>query len=173
MYLELLIVFLKIGLFGFGGGYAILPLIQYEIVEHHRAWITMSEFMDILAISQMTPGPVAINTATYVGWVVTGNIWGSIIATVGVCLPPFLIMLSITRFYFYFKKNQKFMRIMSFLKPVVVALIASAAASMMNEHNFTDYYSLAFFLIAFFASIKSVHPVILIIMAGIAGVVIY
>ena len=82
IYLEILWVYLKIGLFGFGGGYAMLSLIQEEVVHKHH-WLTMQEFTDIVAISQMTPGPIGINSATYIGYTVTGSVWGSILATVG------------------------------------------------------------------------------------------
>ena len=92
LYVELLYSFLKIGLFGFGGGYAMLSLIQSEIVDKH-GWITNAEFTDIVAISQMTPGPIAINSATYVGYTATGSVWGSVLATVGVCLPSMIIMM--------------------------------------------------------------------------------
>ena len=97
VYLQLLYSYLKIGFFGFGGGYAMLALIQNEVVVRHH-WLTNSELTDIIAISQMTPGPIAINSATYVGYTVTGNIWGSLLATFAVSLPSLTIMLLITKF---------------------------------------------------------------------------
>ena len=86
IYWQLILVYLKIGTFSFGGGYAMLSLIQHEIVEKH-AWLTTQQFTDIVAISQMTPGPIGINSATYIGYSVTGSVWGSVAATVAVCLP--------------------------------------------------------------------------------------
>ena len=126
LYVELLYSFLKIGLFGFGGGYAMLSLIQSEIVDKH-GWITNAEFTDIVAISQMTPGPIAINSATYVGYAATGSIWGSVLATVGVCLPSMIIMMIITKCYLRLKENRVIKSIMFGMRPMVVALIGSAA----------------------------------------------
>ena len=97
IYLQLFVSYLKIGFFGFGGGYAMLSLIQNEIVEQ-RGWITVSQFADIVAISQMTPGPIAINSATYIGYTVAG-FWGSVVATVAVCLPALTVMLALTKFF--------------------------------------------------------------------------
>ena len=104
VYLNLFWAYLKIGLFGFGGGYAMLSLIQHEAVEviHYgesQPWLTPTEFTDIVAISQMTPGPIGINSATYVGYVATGNsVWGSLVATFAVCLPSFVLVLMISHF---------------------------------------------------------------------------
>ena len=105
IYLQLLYSYLKIGFFGFGGGYAMLALIHNEIVVRHH-WLTNSELTDIIAISQMTPGPIAINSATYVGYTVTGNIWGSLLATFAVSLPSLTIMLLITKFYMKLHNNR-------------------------------------------------------------------
>ena len=105
IYFELFFTFFKIGLFGFGGGYAMLSMVQYEVVEAH-GWLTMGEFTDIVAISQMTPGPIIINSATYIGYTATGgSIVGSLIATSAVCLPAILIMVLISRFFMMFKNN--------------------------------------------------------------------
>ena len=92
IYLQLFITFFKIGLVGFGGGYAMLSMVQYEVVEVH-GWLTVGEFTDIVAISQMTPGPIIINCATYIGYTATGgSILGSLLATAAVCLPAIIIM---------------------------------------------------------------------------------
>ena len=104
IYWQLICVYLKIGVFGFGGGYAMLSLIQFEIVERYH-WLTLQQFTDVVAISQMTPGPIGINSATYIGYTVTGNIWGAVIATVAVCLPSFLMVLFISYFFVKFKNN--------------------------------------------------------------------
>ena len=93
IYLQLFLSYLKIGFFGFGGGYAMLSLIQHEVVTE-RGWITASQFSDIIAISQMTPGPIAINSATYIGYTVAG-FWGSVVATTAVSLPAMTLMILI------------------------------------------------------------------------------
>ena len=94
VYWQLLLVYLKVGLFGFGGGYAMLSLIQDEIVTRH-GWLTEQQFTDIIAVSQVTPGPIGINSATYVGYTVTGSVWGSVLATVAVCIPSIILVFSI------------------------------------------------------------------------------
>ena len=92
IFLSLFITFFEIGLFGFGGGYGMLSLIQHETVETHH-WLSTAEFTDIVAISQMTPGPIGINSATYIGYVVTGSVLGSLVTTFTVVLPPFILTL--------------------------------------------------------------------------------
>ena len=124
IYWQLICVYLKIGVFGFGGGYAMLSLIQFEIVERYH-WLTLQQFTDVVAISQMTPGPIGINSATYIGYTVTGNIWGAVIATVAVCLPSFLMVLFISYFFVKFKNNKYVNAAMSGLLPMSVALIAA------------------------------------------------
>ncbi len=173
IYLSLFISFFKIGLFGFGGGYAMLPLIQHEVVAAPHRWLSMSDFMDIVAISQMTPGPIAINSATYVGYKVTGNIWGSIIATLAVCLPPMVIMLLLTKFFLKFRENHYMDMIFSGLKPAILGLIAAAAITLMNSHNFIDYQSGLIFAAVFIATIYKIDPIKLILATGIAGIIIY
>ena len=85
-------------MFGFGGGYAMLSLIQYEVVDHHH-WLTLQQFTDVVAISQMTPGPIGINSATYVGYAVTQSVWGAVVTTIAVCLPSFILVLLISYFF--------------------------------------------------------------------------
>lgn len=143
VYLNLFLTYLKIGLFGFGGGYAMLSLIQHEAVEvvhwgEESPWISPTEFTDIVAISQMTPGPIGINSATYIGYTVTGNIWGSLIATFAVCLPSFLLVLMVSRFILKHKDHPIIKSIFAGLRPVVVGLIGAAALLLMNRENFTD-----------------------------------
>lgn len=180
VYLSLFLTYLKIGLFGFGGGYAMLSLIQHETVEvvhwgETTPWLTQTEFTDIVAISQMTPGPIGINSATYIGYTVTGSIWGSIIATFAVCLPSFLLVLMVSRFILRHKENAIVKSIFKGLRPVVVGLIASAALLLMNRENFTDYtFSIAIaivsFLLTYFAKL---HPIWVIVFAGVMGYFIY
>lgn len=173
IYLQILLSFMKVGLFGFGGGYAMLPLLQEEIVSAPHSWLTLQEFTDIVAISQLTPGPVMVNSATYVGYVVTGTVWGSILATVGVCLPPAIIMLIFSKFYLKFRKNKYMEMIFSTLKPATVGLILAAGISLVTRDNFIDRYSLLFFAAAFVATYKKVDAIKLIIVIAIIGVLLY
>ena len=173
IYLQLLISYLKIGLFGFGGGYAMLSLIRHEVVEKN-AWITGGEFTDIVAISQMTPGPIGINSATYIGYTVTGNVWGSIIATVAVCLPSFIIFLYIARAYSRFSSNRYVESAFSAIRPVTVGLIAAVVLLLLNSENFTGVGSVLIFAVAFvLTGFLKLHPILLIVLAGVAGIIFY
>ncbi len=173
IYLKLFISFFKIGLFGFGGGYAMLSLIQHEVVDTHQ-WLTLQEFTDIVAISQMTPGPVAINSATYIGYTATGDVWGSVLATIAVSLPSLIIVLLICRFIGKIKNNKHVEDIFKGLRPTIVGLIAAAALLLMNKENFIDYKSIIIFVVAFIlVMFLRVHPILMILLAGIAGLAIY
>ena len=173
IYWHLWCVYLKIGLFGFGGGYAMLSLIQYEVVDKHH-WLSLQEFTDVVAISQMTPGPIGINSATYIGYTVTGNVWGSVIATIAVCLPSFLLVLLISFFFARFKKNKYVAAAFTGLRPMTVGLIAAAALIMRNGDNFIDYKSVLIFAATFYLTWRyKVHPILMICMAGVAGVILY
>jgi chromate transporter len=170
IYLQLLIVYLKIGLFGFGGGYAMLSLIQNEVVEQHQ-WLTDTQFTDIVAISQMTPGPVGINSATYIGYTVTGgNVFGSVVATFAICFPSFVLMLLVSRLLVKFKTNPWVEALFTGLRPAIVGLIAAAALSLMTVQNFPDWKSVVLCAAAF-VSVKylKVHPIMMIIIAGVIG----
>lgn len=169
IYFQLFISFFKIGLFGFGGGYAMLSLIQHEVVEANN-WLSTQQFTDIVAISQMTPGPIAINSATYIGYTVTGSVWGSALATLAVCLPPMVIMLLITRFYIAFRSNKYVGFVMAGLKPMVIGMIAAAAIMLMTPANFPDVYSIIIFAGALIASLLRVNPIILIAVSAVVGI---
>ena len=176
IYLQLFLSYLKIGFFGFGGGYAMLSLIQNEIVEQ-RGWITASQFADIVAISQITPGPIAINSATYIGYTVAG-IGGSIVATFAVCLPSLTLMLVLTRFFLRHRDNRYIQSIVKSVTPIVVGMIASAALLMMaprtgENENFVDVWSWLLFGVVLYGSYRKVNPILMIILSAIAGVVIY
>ncbi|MBU1106602.1 MAG: chromate transporter [Candidatus Riflebacteria bacterium] len=173
LYLDLFVSFFKIGLFGFGGGYAMLPLIKHEVVNAPHQWLSMIDFTDIVAISQITPGPVAVNMATYVGYSVSGSVFGSLLATIGVCLPPLLIMLIISKFYLKFRKNKYVEMAFSALRPGIIGLIAAAAISLMSPHNFIDRTSIVIFAVIFIASLLKIHPIKLIILSGVAGLILY
>ena len=161
IYLHLFYTFFKIGLFGFGGGYAMLSMIQGEVVTRY-GWLTSQEFTDIVAISQMTPGPIGINSATYVGFTATGNVWGAIIATFAVVLPSFILMLTISRFFLKYQKHPAVEAVFSGLRPAVVGLLASAALVLMNVENFGSptedtrsfLISVLIFLVAFIGTRK-------------------
>lgn len=181
LYLQLFYTFFKIGLFGFGGGYAMLSMIQGEVVTRY-GWLTSQEFTDIVAISQMTPGPIGINSATYVGFTATGSVWGSIIATLAVVLPSFILMLAISKFFLKYQKHPVVEAVFSGLRPAVVGLLASAALVLMNAENFSspkeDMYSFIvsciIFLVAFVGTRKyKVNPIVMIIVCGIAGFILY
>lgn len=147
IYWQLILVYLKIGMFGFGGGYAMLSLIQYEVVDHHH-WLTLQQFTDVVAISQMTPGPIGINSATYVGYAVTQSVWGAVVTTIAVCLPSFILVLLISYFFVKCKDNKYIKAAMSGLLPMSVSLIAAAALLLMNKENFIDYKSILIFAAA-------------------------
>ena len=155
IYLQLFLSFLKIGLFGFGGGLAIFSLIQHEIEKY--GWMTQEEFVDILAISQVTPGPIGINCATYVGYTATGSVWGSVLATTAIIIPSLIIMLAICKLYFVissrFQRNIYFTRTMHMLRLSVLGMIAAAALLLIKPINqpsvsFIDWRSWTIFAIA-------------------------
>lgn len=173
VYWQLFYAYTKIGIFGFGGGYAMLSLIQHEVVDKYH-WLSLAEFTDVIAISQMTPGPIGINSATYIGYTVTGNVWGAILATVAVSLPSFLMVLAISMFFAKFRENRYVSAAFTGLRPVTIGLIAAAALVLMNGDNFIDYKSVLIFIAAFVLSWKfNVHPILMICLAGIAGVILY
>jgi chromate transporter len=181
IFLQLFWVYIKIGLFNFGGGYAMLSLIQDEVVDRH-SWITMQEFTDIVAVSQMTPGPIGINSATYVGYTATLNagyppdmaVFGSFLATFAVCLPSFILILIISYYFARFKKNKYVASAFLGLRPATVGLIAAAALILMNSENFIDYKSFLIFGLTFLLTWKfNVHPIFTIIIAGLSGLLLY
>ncbi|MBQ5704272.1 MAG: chromate transporter [Alistipes sp.] len=176
IYLQLFISYLKIGFFGFGGGYAMLSLIQNEVVVQN-AWMTNAEFTDIVAISQMTPGPIAINSATYVGYTVAG-FWGSMVATVSVCLPALTLMILITKFFLILKDNRYVKGLIAGMRPVVIGMIGAAALLLMfpsskEGASFIDGWSWALFIAAMVAAYRKVNPILLIVLSAVAGVLIY
>lgn len=153
IYLQLFLSFLKIGLFGFGGGLAIFSLIQHEVEKY--GWMTQEEFVDILAISQVTPGPIGINCATYVGYTATGSVWGSLLATTAIVIPSLVIMLTICKVYFVissrFQRNIYFTRTMHMLRLSVLGMIGAAALLLIKPINqpsvsFIDWRSWVIFV---------------------------
>ena len=177
IWFQLLYVYLKVGILGFGGGYAMLSLIQADVVDRYH-WITLQEFTDIVAISQMTPGPIGINSATYIGYTAilnagyspTVSILGSCLTTAAVCLPSFFLVLSISMAFSKFKHNKYVEAAFVGLRPATVGLIAAAALLLMNSENFIDYKSFLLFGAAFFLTWRyKIHPILMILLAGVAG----
>lgn len=174
--LELFLSYLKIGFFGFGGGYAMLSLIQNEVVVRH-GWITAAQFTDIVAVSQITPGPIAINSATYIGYTVAG-FWGSVVATVAVSLPSLTIMVLLTRFFFKLRNNRYVAGVVSAMTPVVLGMILSAALLLMfpassEEASFIDGWSWVLFGAVLIGSMRKINPILMIVLSAMAGIVIY
>lgn len=189
IFIELFLTFLQIGLFGFGGGYAMLSMIQGEVVTRY-GWISSSEFTDIVAISQMTPGPIGINSATYVGYTAVINagysqewaVLGSVTATLAVVLPSFVLMIIISRFFLKFQHHPLVEAVFSGLRPAVVGLLAAAALVLMTSENFGNYHtdlyqfvvSIAIFLVAFIGTRKyKVSPILMIVLCGATGWLLY
>ena len=198
IYLQLIWAYLKIGIFGFGGGYAMLSLVEKAVVE--PGWISETMFTDIVAISQMTPGPIGINSATYIGFVAPGSVdpalnavwWGllgSCLATLAVVVPSFFLVLYSSHFIRRHSESGAIKAIFTGLRPVVVGLIASAAIMLMNAANFNpngvDWqlwvnigicvaaFCLAYFAIPFKGRKIKIHPILIIILAGITGYLLY
>lgn len=181
LFLKLFWVFTKIGIFGFGGGYAMLSLIQDEVVNHHH-WMTLQEFTDLVAISQVTPGPIGINSATYIGYTAVLNagyppevaVLGAALSTFAVCWPSILLVILISYYFNRFMKNRYVNAAFTGLRPVTVGLIAAAALMLVNAENFIDYKSVLIFIGAFILTWKmKMHPILTICIAGVAGLVLY
>ena len=192
IYLQLFISFFKIGLFGFGGGLAILSLIQHEVLAY--GWMSEQEFVDIVAISQVTPGPIGVNCATYVGYTATGSVWGSVLATCAMVLPGLVIMLTLCKLYLVlstrFADNPYFQNTLRYLRFAVLGLIAAAALLLITPATFIDRWSIVLFAGVFVLTVlpqlirskqpvvKQIvttlsHPILLIVLAGVAGYFIY
>lgn len=177
IYLQLFISFIKVGLFSFGGGYAAIPLIQSQVVELHP-WLDMSEFTDLITIAEMTPGPIAVNSATFVGIRIAG-LPGAIAATFGCILPSCLIVSALFYAYYRYQKASVMQSILSGLRPAVIALIASAGLSVLgqvalqgNEFSASglNYGGLLLFLAAFFVLRKyKLNPIAVMSACGLIG----
>ena len=189
IWMKLFWTFFKIGLFGFGGGYGMLSLIQNEEVEKQH-WISNSEFTDIVAVSQMTPGPIGINSATYVGFKAIENagmtrteaVCGSLLASFSVMLPSFILMLLISAFFMHYKDHKSVQTVLRWLRPVVVGMLAAAVLLLLNEENLGTfsaanlqlYVSIGLFVLAFIATyFWKIGPIKVILMAGLFGGLFY
>ena len=166
IYLELFWTFFVIGMFTIGGGYAMLSLIQNQVVTEH-GWINDTTFTDIVAISQMTPGPIGINSATYIGYEVLATtgaseimcVLGAFTATFAVVLPSFIIVLAICKAYDRFKDHYLFKGVMTGLKPAVLGLVGTAALGLATPENFIDWKSFVLCIAAFIGILlKKIGP---------------
>ena len=172
IYFKLFYVFFKIGLFSFGGGYAIFPLMQHEVVDVYK-WISFQEFMEIVAISQITPGPISINLATHVGYRVAQTL-GSTIATASVILPSLIIITIIVIFLKKFSKLPVVQRIFKSLRVTIVGLILAAALALFVGENFIDYKSYIIFAMVLIGGLFfKISSIALIIFSGVAGFIFY
>ena len=175
---QLFGTFSKIGAFTFGGGYAMIPLIQREVTERRR-WLEDRDILDIVAIAESTPGPIAINTATFVGYQVCGTL-GAFCATLGVVLPSFLIILLVARFYAAFRSSAIISGAMSGLRPAVIGMIGAAAVSVGQTVFAPDgaqalagyplACSLAIFVLMAFLTHRKLHPIAIILLSALLGI---
>jgi chromate transporter len=183
IYLKLFWSFFQIGLFSFGGGYAAMPLIQNQVVDINN-WLSMSEFADVITISQMTPGPIGINSATFVG-IRVGGIGGAIVATIGCILPSCMIVLSLAYVYYKYRGLTAVQGVLNGLRPAVIAMIASAGLALIilafwsgkgitSKRVDLDFVAVVIFTIAFIVLRKwKVNPIHVMIGSGIIGLCIY
>lgn len=189
IFLKLFLIFSKIGIFNFGGGYAMISLIQNEVVTKEH-WMTPQEFTDMIAVSQMTPGPIGINAATYAGFTAVQNagysyewcIVGSVLASLSVVWLPFTLMLMISHYLIKNKESYVVKSVFGGLRPAIVGLIAAAALVLMTEENFgnpkTDLYqfvvSVVLFVAAFVATRFFKTNILIVLAAGaLAGIICY
>lgn len=167
--LKLLFTFFKIGLFSFGGGYAMIPFMQREIIEKHQ-WLSSSEFVDIIGISQMTPGPVSVNSATFVGYKVSGVV-GSIFATLGITVISFILVSIASKAIDKFKESKYLKAALLGMRPVLIALIINAFISLAKD-AYVDVKSIIVTLIVGGCLLsKKIHPIITIVLAGLLGII--
>ncbi|MDY0152228.1 MAG: chromate transporter [Candidatus Cloacimonas sp.] len=169
IYLQMFWTFMKIGLFSFGGGYAILAMIRQEVVVNN-AWLTQAQFVDVVAISQMTPGPIAINAATFIGYQ-KGGIGGSLLCTLGVIFPSLIIMLLVTVSYLKLKNQPWFKNIFGKLRLLSLGLIAAALIMVFGD-AVQDIFSIIVFLLCLVATWRfKLNPFTMLIAAAIFGMV--
>lgn len=168
---QLFLTFARIGLLAFGGGFATLPLIEREIVTGLQ-WFSHSEFLELVAISELTPGPIAINAATFVGYKL-GGVWGSAVATIGVCLPSAALVLAVAYLLRRCEGNTWLDGAVRSLRPAVVALIGAAAYSVAAK-GIADVWGIVIAVVAFvLLRTNKVNPVLVLLLAGAAGILIY
>lgn len=176
IYLELFFAFFKIGLFSFGGGYAMIPLISDVIIKN--GWMVQSEFAQIIGIAEMTPGPIAVNSATFVGHKVAG-MGGSVAATLGVAMPSLLLILFISKLFFKYSNHKITQHVFIGIRPVIGGLILSSAIllfknAILQPHNLPDVHFnfetfIIFIIVLFIALKKKMHPILIICISAILG----
>jgi len=170
IYFKLFWEFLKIGAFTFGGGYAMIPLIEKEIVNKCH-WLTMEQFTDVIAIAEMTPGPIAVNSATFVGYKVA-KFWGAVASTAGVVLPSFIIIWIIASVFSQFQANPVVQAAFRGLKPAVLGLIIVAAISIGKVSVLSGYKSLLILFSTVIALLVfKIHPILMLVISGTIGVI--
>lgn len=168
---DLFWTFFKIGGFSFGGGYAMIPLITEELVYRH-AWTTMDQLVDMIAISQMTPGPIAINIATFSGYQIAG-FWGSLAATIGVVAPAAIIVILGVAYFLRHHHHPIVQSVLKGVRPVVIALIAYAGITLA-ERVISGIWPLLLALAAFFASYRyNLHPITALLGGGVLGILFF
>ncbi|MFW6270540.1 MAG: chromate transporter [Bacillota bacterium] len=168
--INLYLSFFKIGLFGFGGGYAMISLIQQELTQN--GWLKLNEFVDIIAIAQMTPGPIAINSATFVGFKTSG-IFTAFITTVGVVTPSFILVLTLAYFYEKINDSDFMLLVMKYLRVTVIGLILIAAFGIARNESFNMINSIIF-LVVFLVMVKTdINPILVILLSGLTGILIF
>ena len=177
MIMQLFTVFFKIGLFTFGGGYAMIPLIKAEVLANN--WASISDIIDFIGISESTPGPFAINIATFIGFNKEG-ILGAAAATLGVVLPSLIIILIISKFFFNFQDNKYVKAVLAGLRPAVVGTIASSAFTIFASifiinGKVTNYIGIIILIIILVLKFKfkKMHPIMLIVLSGVMGYLFY
>ena len=175
IYLQLFWSFIQIGMFSFGGGYAAMPLIQGQVVTDH-GWLTMSEFTDLITISQMTPGPIAVNSATFVGLKIAG-IPGAVVATLGCILPSCIIVTVLAKLYLKYRSMDMLQGVLRSLRPAVVALIASAGVDIMvsalniGGQGRIKLQMAVIFAICLVLLRKKWNPILVMVLAGVMQVI--
>lgn len=180
IYIQLFLSFLQIGAFSFGGGYAAMPLIQSQIVDLHH-WLSFSEFTDLITISQMTPGPIAINSATFVGIKIAG-IPGALVATIGCILPSCILVTVIAYFYLKYRHLRFLQNILNYLRPAVVALIATAGLTIILSaffgsesalllKNFRIHMLVIFVFCVFMLGYKKANPILVMVLSGVLNII--
>ena len=170
--LKLFWTFFKIGLFTVGGGYSMIPFVEKEAVVINH-WISKSEFLEIVSLDTVTPGPIAVNLATFVGYKVNG-VLGSIIATIGVVLPSLILVTIIASLFYSFRRNRAIQAVLNGLKPAVIALLLVSTISLIKGKAIFDIWSIIIALAVFIGiMIFNLHPMWMILIAGMAGFLIY
>lgn len=167
--LTMFLTFLKIGAFTFGGGYAMIPLIETEVVDK-RHWIEKEEFLDIIVISQTFPGALAINSSTFIGYKI-GGILGAILALIGVVLPSFFIILIVAHFFLQFRNNPIIDLIFKGISAAVPMLILVAVTSLSKSINKNIANLFIVIITVIGISVLDIHPVLIIILSGIYGAI--